>query len=101
MKYEVPRFANPADFFMKVLSVRYPKPKEDEEKIEQLTNYYRVSMERKVTAENNLIKLAAPDLSSAENVSFKPDVSLQLTQLYGRSWILAKREPRLSRAKIL
>jgi hypothetical protein len=38
----VPRFANPADFFMKVLSVRYPKTPEDEKNIEELTRHYRL-----------------------------------------------------------
>ena len=25
LKFNIPRFANPADFFMKVLSINYPK----------------------------------------------------------------------------
>ena len=34
LKFEVPRFANPADFFMKVLSVKYPKQEDDVKKLE-------------------------------------------------------------------
>lgn len=29
IKYDMPRFANPADIFMKLLAINYPKGKED------------------------------------------------------------------------
>jgi hypothetical protein len=57
----VPRFANPADFFMKVLSIRYPKQKEDEEKLAYLSRNYHALLEGSVKAENKLIKIEAPD----------------------------------------
>jgi len=34
--YAVPKFSNPADFFLKLLSVNFPKTKEDIDKIENL-----------------------------------------------------------------
>ena len=36
----VPQFANPADYFMKLLSINYPKQQEDEEKINYLNTKY-------------------------------------------------------------
>jgi ABC-type multidrug transport system ATPase subunit len=56
----VPRFANPADFFMKILSVKYPKSKEDEENLEYLNRNYHALLEGSVKAENKLIKLPPP-----------------------------------------
>ena len=96
----VPRFANPADFFMKILSVKYPKTAEDEANLEDLNRNYRTLLEGSVKAENKLIKLPVPKdfAEAAENMA---PISIQIQWLFMRSWILAKREPRLSRAKIL
>jgi ABC-type multidrug transport system ATPase subunit len=55
MKYDVPRFINPADFFMKELSIKYPKTAEDEKKLTMLNNSYRISIQRRIETENNLI----------------------------------------------
>lgn len=35
--YSCPRFANPADYFMKILTLEYPKAKEDDLKIQNLS----------------------------------------------------------------
>ena len=56
----VPKFTNPADFFMKILSVRYPKSQEDEEHVDFLTRNYRTLLEGSVRAESKLIKLPPP-----------------------------------------
>ena len=48
-----------------------------------------------------MIRLDVPAQSGADAISHKASTSVQLSQLMSRSWILAKREPRLSRAKIL
>ncbi len=38
--YALGKFANPADSFMKVLSVNYPKQKADDEKLDLLVRSY-------------------------------------------------------------
>jgi len=38
--FNIPRFANPADYYMKILSVNYPKEKVDEDKINLLKLKY-------------------------------------------------------------
>jgi hypothetical protein len=53
----VPRFANPADFFMKILSIKYPKSKEDEDKLDYLNKCYHQRLEKSIIAENKCIKL--------------------------------------------
>ena len=96
----VPRFANPADFFMKVLSIRYPKQAADDEKLDYLSRNYHALLEGSVKAENKLIKIKAPS-DVDEDYDHMADVGTQMKWLFFRSWTLAKREPRLSRAKFL
>jgi hypothetical protein len=43
IKYDMPRFANPADIFMKLLAINYPKTKVDTEKIDYLKRCYRMN----------------------------------------------------------
>jgi len=38
--YTCPRHSNPSDYFMKILSINYPKKEEDEEKIKQILSHY-------------------------------------------------------------
>jgi len=56
----VPRFANPADYFMKILAINYPKQDADEEKIKELNNQYHAFLEKAINAENNTVRLEAP-----------------------------------------
>ena len=38
--FEIPVYSNPADYYMKLLAIKYPKRPIDEEKIEYLTSQY-------------------------------------------------------------
>lgn len=40
MGFKAERFSNPADVFMKVLSLNYPKLEEDEQKVNKLLENY-------------------------------------------------------------
>jgi hypothetical protein len=42
------KFSNPADVFMKVLSINYPKKDEDNQKIEMLVSSYKTHQMLKV-----------------------------------------------------
>lgn len=87
---------------MKLLSINYPKKQEDEEKMEYLNRYYHALREKQIKAESRMIRLAPPKTSGADGVlNHKASNKVQLQQLMGRSWTLATREPRLSRAKLL
>ena len=48
-----------------------------------------------------MIRLPAPKMTGADAIQHKASNRVQLSQLMHRSWTLAKREPRLSRAKLL
>ena len=85
---------------MKLLSIKYPKRVEDEEKIAYLNRNYHALIEKRVKAENRIIKIPAPIVEGANAIRHKASTTIQLSQLMHRSWTLAKREPRLSRAKI-
>jgi len=41
LKYEFPKFANPADIAMKILSINYPKKDEDEKFVQDLVDNYK------------------------------------------------------------
>ena len=56
----VPKNCNPTDFFMKLLSINYPKQKEDEEKLEYLNRNYHLILEKGVKSEGKLIRLDPP-----------------------------------------
>lgn len=86
---------------MKLLSINYPKQKEDEEKMDYLNRMYRINLAKMVKADNRMIRLEAPKETGAEAIAHKASAPIQLKQLMHRSWTLAKREPRLSRAKLL
>ena len=57
----LPRYANPGDYFMKVLSVNYPKQQEDIEKVAELNRNYHAMLEQGITAENRMIQLDRPN----------------------------------------
>ena len=101
LNFDVPRLCNPADYFMKVLSINYPKKEEDEKKLTLLNNAYRATVENQVRTANNLIKLDLPQDYADGKPAYHAPISTQLDQLFKRSWILAAREPRIGRAKIL
>ena len=86
---------------MKLLSINYPKQAEDEEKMKTLNQCYNAQLAKSVKAEDRMVRLAAPKLEGAEAIQHKASSRVQLGQLMSRSWTLAKREPRLSRAKLL
>lgn len=86
---------------MKLLSINYPKQKEDEEKMDYLNRMYRINLAKMVKADNRMIRLEVPKETGADAIAHKASSAIQLSQLMHRSWTLAKREPRLSRAKLL
>ena len=85
---------------MKVLDIKYPKQQDDLDKLELLNRTYRTSLEKRIMTDNKLIKLDVPADYAAGLPSYRAPIAIQLEQLMSRSWILAQREPRISRAKI-
>lgn len=53
----VPQFANPADYFMKTLSINYPKQEADIKKMETLNINYHALLEKMVKAESRMIRM--------------------------------------------
>lgn len=61
--YQSGKFSNPADVFMKVLSLNYPMQTEDHQKIELLVENYKKYQEAEVEAENNQSVIGALEIS--------------------------------------
>ena len=51
------KYSNPADIFMKALSINYPKQQEDEEKLSMLILKYQKEEMQKVESEMNEFKI--------------------------------------------
>jgi len=96
--FEVPKFCNPGDFFLKVLAINYPKQQEDFDKLEELNRKYQERQARQVEAESKHIKLDVPDDRGAH--IGPATTAIQISQLMMRSNVLMNREPRLTRAKV-
>lgn len=47
----VPRFINPADYFMKILSTHYPKKPEEEKMLDELVQHYHKKLAASIKAE--------------------------------------------------
>lgn len=62
--FEFGKYANPADIFMKVLSINYPKREEDIKKLELLTVNYNTTKSAIVNIEIKTIKLPETDFIS-------------------------------------
>jgi hypothetical protein len=95
----VPKFTNPADFFMKILSINYPKKAADDERLEYLNRNYHAILEKSVRAEGRLVRL--DPLKRVNDLDYMAHWKVQLAQLMYRSMNLVKNQPRLSRAKIM
>ena len=63
---------------MKLLSINYPKGKEDEDKMEELNRCYHAMIEKPVKAENRMIRLPAPKTTGADAVNHKAGSRVQL-----------------------
>ena len=55
------RYLNPCDYFMKVLTIDYPKSQVDEAKIDRYARVYRKDLQPKVMAEIKEYKI--PDIT--------------------------------------
>lgn len=119
--YPSPLYKNPADHFMNILSVHYPKSREDEEKIDLLsTNYIKyLSKQIKDEQESVVIRSMFVDgsmvvdrTSSIQTTSSvdsqgkvrykrkKVSLKIQFRQLLSRNVIEAQRDNRAVKAKI-
>ena len=78
LKFNVPRRCNPADFFMKVLSIKYPKQADDEEKLTHLNNAYRFQIDKRIQVDNQLIKLDPPEDWAAGEPAYKASMQIQI-----------------------
>ena len=66
LNYICPAQANPSDYFMRILSVNYPKTEKDDKMISAFTEHYRVSLEPLIRQEATTVQLGAPDVTKKE-----------------------------------
>jgi hypothetical protein len=83
--------ANPADIFMRVLSVKYPKTQQDEAKLLLFNKCYKEQQESEVQGECDWFK--CPQLKIKNISEVRASFYSQLSILMWRSSVFAKREP--------
>jgi hypothetical protein len=66
-----PLRANPTDFFMKILSVNYPKAWEDNAKIEAILDHYEKNLKKEIVQEAIKSSYFTPDLDFQEESKLK------------------------------
>ena len=96
--FKLSTFSNPADTYMRILAVQYPKSEKDERKLAFFNECYNETMKGEVENENAMIKIPEPDLASmgSKNASFCTEVR----ELYVRNRKGVVRDPMQSKAKI-
>lgn len=96
--FELKAHVNPADSFIKVVAINYPKTDKDEEKIKKLLDgYYKYQMPQ-IQKDNNEMSLVE-FIPKTDNFSVAP-FCLQCQLLFQRNMTFIKREPLVLVARI-
>jgi len=91
------RFGNPADTFMRILTVNYPKTEKDESNIAEWINMYSKSCEQNVIDDMNALEM--PAFNDKDLSIYKAPFSKQLKMLLQRQKLFTKREPQVAFSK--
>lgn len=85
------RFSNPADIFMRVLAVQYPKSEEDVRKLELFNKCY--NEKQALTTQAEMDEFTCPPMKDKKLSDVVAPFGVQMEQLMIRSKIFARREP--------
>jgi hypothetical protein len=66
LNYVCPAHANPSDYFMRILSVNYPKTENDDKMISAFIEHYRISLMPLILQEATQVQLGAPNEAKME-----------------------------------
>jgi hypothetical protein len=67
LKFKLPTFSNPADTYMRILAVNYPKTEKDFKKLAFFNKFYDRRIKNSISAESDLLKLDVPNLEGLES----------------------------------
>lgn len=98
LAFEIKKRVNPADSFIKVIAINYPKTEEDEAKIKKLLDAYhkfQMPLIKKDNAESSLVEF----IPKTDNFSVAPFCK-QFNLLFERNITFIKREPLVLVARI-
>ena len=96
-----PKYANPADFFLKEFYVPFKKTITDEEKLQKLVSSYNDKMKDGITKENDEIKYHEVNESSIKKSVGSVSLLKELWLLTVRSVKNLKRNPQASRVRLM
>ena len=92
------RYLNPCDYFMRELSIDYPKSQEDEAKMDRFARVYRKTLQPTVMQEMKEFKM--PDYTLRDKSSTMAPLCTQYSMLFWRIKVFTVREPAATIAKI-
>jgi hypothetical protein len=61
--------SNPSDYFMRILSVNYPKTEDDERHIELINSHYQANLAPKILSEFKLLALPEPNIQKSAEMT--------------------------------
>jgi len=62
LKFKLPTFSNPADTYMRILAVGFPKSQKDKDKLTYFNKNYDKKLKQFVDNECKMLTLGEPDL---------------------------------------
>lgn len=63
LKFRLPTYSNPADTYMRILAVNFPKLPKDDRKLAFFNSHYDKKIKPFIESESNMVTLKEPNLS--------------------------------------
>ena len=98
LNFSLPTFSNPADTYMRILAVNFPKAEKDNRKLAYFNANYDKNLKPFVENERKMLTLAEPDLKQVRSSGVS--VYLQFVELVKRNKKGVARDPMQTKAKI-
>ena len=89
--FKLPEFSNPADTYMRILAVNYPKTEKDERKLVFFNSQYDKRIRQNIQIEQMQVTLEKPDLETM--ASQNATVMEEFKNLRWRANLAIKRDP--------
>lgn len=67
MGFKLPTYGNPADYYMRILGVNFPKTEKDERKLKFLNSGYETHLTESIKEESRMITLPAIEMDKFDN----------------------------------
>lgn len=91
LKFKLPTFSNPADTYMRILAVNYPKIEKDFKKLEFFNKYYDRRIKGSIQRESEMLELPLPNMDGLEKT--QAGAFQEFKYILGRNKLGVMRDP--------